>query len=72
VSPGISTPTLLIALIIGPLLAFGVGSLLGLLSLRVNNANTIQSPLVHHHLRHWIWRKLCADRTSKAGHEFND
>ena len=43
VSPGISTPTLLIALIIGPLLAFGVGSLLGLLSLRVNNANTIQS-----------------------------
>ncbi|MBG0787089.1 MAG: ABC-2 transporter permease [Anaerolineaceae bacterium] len=43
VAPGINSQVLLISLFAGPLLAFGVGALLGLLTLRVNNANTIQS-----------------------------
>jgi len=43
VSPVINAPVMLISFLIGPMLAFGVGALLGLLTLRVNNANTIQS-----------------------------
>jgi ABC-type Na+ efflux pump permease subunit len=43
VNPGVNAPALIISFVIGPMLAFGVGALLGLLTLRVNNANTIQS-----------------------------
>jgi ABC-type Na+ efflux pump permease subunit len=43
VAPGIDSLVLLISFFVGPLFAFGVGALLGLLTLRVNNANTIQS-----------------------------
>lgn len=43
VAPTINSPVLLISLFTGPLVAFGVGAMLGLLTLRVNNANTIQS-----------------------------
>jgi len=43
VAPGINSLVLLISFFVGPLFAFGVGALLGLLTLRVNNANTIQS-----------------------------
>lgn len=43
IAPGITFPVLLISLFVGPLMASGVGALLGLLTLRVNNANTIQS-----------------------------
>jgi len=75
VSPVINAPVMLISFLIGPMLAFGVGALLGSARLAEPAGQQRQHhsiPLVHHHLCRWIWRKLCADRTSKAGHEFND